>query len=278
MLGSAMRETAPVELRVEDVHVSFGALRVLRGVDLEIRSGETVAIVGASGCGKTVLLQVILRNLRPERGRVLIAEHEKGGALADLHRLSERRMEGVRRHWAVVFQRNALFSGSVLDNVGLWLREIAGIRDETEIRRRAEEALRDVGFEPDDTLLRKQRDELSGGMQKRVAVARALAMDPLLVFYDEPTTGLDPSLAEQVHELIREVHESRHGTGARRTTVIITHDKDLLFRLQPRVVMIHEGRAFFDGPYEEFADSDSEVVRPYFDLMPELHARELPAD
>ena len=109
-------------------------------------------------------------------------------------------MDGIRRHWAVVFQRNALFSGTVLDNVSLWLREIERLEDEDEIHGRVVRALEAVGFRADATLLEKQRDELSGGMQKRVAVARAIAMDPLLLFYDEPTTGLDPSLAEQVHD------------------------------------------------------------------------------
>jgi phospholipid/cholesterol/gamma-HCH transport system ATP-binding protein len=270
-----MAENRPVELRAEGVEVSFGDLNVLRGVDLEVRSGEMVAIVGGSGCGKTVLLQCFLRNLRPQAGRVLLADHERDGApLVDVHRLREKRMQEVRRHWAVVFQRNALFSGTVLDNVALWLREIGGMKKEPQIQARVASALHAVGFEVDDTLLQKQRDELSGGMQKRVAVARALAMDPLLVFYDEPTTGLDPSLAEQVHELIESVHASPHEeTGAPRTTVIITHDKDLLYRLAPRVVMLSEGRASFDGSYEEFARSDCDIVQPYFDLMPSLHSR-----
>lgn len=271
---------AGVEVRCEDVHVSFDELQVLQGVNLEIRSGDLVALVGGSGSGKTVLLQCILRNLRPQRGKVWIADHERPGApLVDVHRLKDSRMDGVRRHWAVVFQRNALFSGTVLDNVGLWLREIERLEDEDEIRSRAVRALEAVGFRADDTLLSKQRDELSGGMQKRVAVARAIAMDPLLVFYDEPTTGLDPSLAEQVHELIEQVHESPHEeTGGRRTTLIITHDKDLLYRLEPRVVLLHGGKVHFDGSYAEFADSESEVVQPYFDLMPELHARLLHDD
>lgn len=275
-----MTDERPVELRAENVHVSFGKLDVLRGVDLDVRSGEMVAIVGGSGCGKTVLLQCFLRNLAPQTGRVLLADHEQEGSpLVDVHRLREKRMQAVRRHWAVVFQRNALFSGSVLDNVALWLREIAEMEDDAAIRLRVANALTAVGFDVNDTLLSKQRDELSGGMQKRVAVARALAMDPLLVFYDEPTTGLDPSLAEQVHELIETVHASAHAeTGAPRTTVIITHDKDLLYRLAPRIVMLHEGRAFFDGSYEDFARSDCEIVRPYFDLMPDLHSRPVPAE
>jgi phospholipid/cholesterol/gamma-HCH transport system ATP-binding protein len=267
--------TQACELLVDDLHVSFDENHVLRGIDIDVSPGELVALVGGSGCGKTVLLQCILGHVRPQQGRVLIADHEEDGApLREIGELTEKRMNDIRRHWAVVFQRNALLSGSVLYNLSLWLREIAGVTDEVEILRRVEEALRSVGFEPSEDLIQRERDELSGGMQKRVAVARALVMDPILMFLDEPTTGLDPALAEQVHQLIRTVHERRHDERIPRTTLIITHDKDLLYRLEPRVVMLNEGVVAFDGPYNEFAGSDSPVVRPYFDLMPELHARQ----
>lgn len=110
-------------------------------------------------------------------------------------------------------------------------------------------------------------------MAKRVALARGLAMDPLIIFYDEPTTGLDPAHAHQIQELIRLTHEMHGRADIERTSLIITHDKDLLYRLQPRVVMLHEGKVFFDGTYAEFERSDSEIIRPYFDLMPGLHER-----
>jgi len=118
--------------------------------------------------------------------------------------------------------------------------------------------------------------EISGGMAKRVAVARALAMDPALIFYDEPTTGLDPQLAAQIQDLICDTHRREQSTDSPRTTIIITHDKDLLYRLRPRVVMLHDGRVFFDGPYKEFEKSDSAVIRPYFQYMPELQRRVIP--
>ena len=143
---------------------------------------------------------------------------------------------------------------------------------EADIRRRARSAVEAVGLDPDE-VLDKDRDELSGGMAKRVAVARALSMEPILMFYDEPTTGLDPEHAGRIDDLICETHRKGLEAPVQRTTLIITHDKDLLYRLEPRVIMLHEGRVFFDGSYRQFEQSDSPVIRPYFDLMPALQQR-----
>jgi phospholipid/cholesterol/gamma-HCH transport system ATP-binding protein len=124
-----------------------------------------------------------------------------------------------------------------------------------------------------DDVIDKQRDELSGGMAKRVAVARALTADPLVVFYDEPTTGLDPVNAAHVHDLIWHTHHTPHADGAARTTVVVTHDKDLLRRLHPRILLLHDAGVCFDGPYEDFLTSELEPVRAYLAEMPGLHAR-----
>jgi phospholipid/cholesterol/gamma-HCH transport system ATP-binding protein len=266
------RRSPAVEVSVQDVYKSFRDDVVLRGVDLDVRRGEMMAIVGGSGCGKTVLLELMTGQLSPDRGRVLVAEHERDGApLVDLAQLDEDGMQMVRQRWAIVFQSNALFSGTVYDNLGLWLREVHGL-DESAILERARAALVAVDLDPDQ-ILDEDRDELSGGMAKRVAVARAIALDPSLIFYDEPTTGLDPHHVGQIHDLIFAIHHQPHGSGAPRTTVVITHDRDLLRRLQPRIVMLHEGRVFFDGPYRAFARSDSPVISPYFEHMPVLHRR-----
>lgn len=268
-----MADTPAIEIRVEDLHKSFEEHAVLCGIDLDVARGDLVTIVGGSGCGKTVLVKHILRQLVPDRGRVLIADHDREDhPLVDLAELTDEEMDELRLHWAVVFQRNALFSGSVFENIALWFREVKAMSD-SEIRPIALEALRSVGFKDAEALLNKDRDELSGGMAKRVAVARALSMDPLLMFYDEPTTGLDPTHAGQIHRLILDTHHRPSQSGLPRTTVIITHDKDLLHRLEPRVVMLHEGKVFFDGSFEQFEQSDSPIIRPYFDVMPILHER-----
>ncbi|HVZ94862.1 MAG TPA: ATP-binding cassette domain-containing protein [Phycisphaerales bacterium] len=260
-----------MEVRIEDVYKSFGDNHVLKGVSLDVHRGDILAIVGGSGSGKTVLLDHMIGNMKPDKGRVLIADHDHAEApLVDIATLDQDAMDRIRMHWAVVFQRNALFSGTVYDNIALWLRENKGLTD-AQIKPIAEKALASVGFRGEETVIDRDRDALSGGMAKRVAIARALAMDPLILFYDEPTTGLDPTSAAQIHELICATHERPHEGGAMQTTVIVTHDKDLLRRLRPRVVMLSEGKVFFDGAYGMFEKSDSPIIRPYFDAMGVLH-------
>ena len=272
--GKADNETAQaVEIRVEGLYKTFDDHHVLRGVDLEIRRSEVVAVVGGSGCGKTVLLNHILGLLSPDAGRVLVADHgPPGSPLVDPSLLNDTELDTIHTHWGVVFQNNALFSGTVYDNISLWLEEVKELGDDaiTPITR---SVLTAVALPIDDDFLNTDTNDLSGGMAKRLAVARALSMEPDVIFYDEPTTGLDPSSAIQIQDLIFATHFNRETGGSERTTVIITHDKDLLGRLQPRTVMLHEGRVSFDGSFREFESSDSPLIRPYFDLMPILHER-----
>lgn len=260
------------EIRLERVGKSFGAKTVLDGIDLEIDRGELVAVVGGSGCGKSVLLELIIGLHPATAGRVLVADHgAPGEPLVDLAGLDEDALDQIRLHWSVVFQRNALYSGTVEENIALWLDQNTELT-ETEIDARVRLALDEVGFDGDPGIVSKRRDELSGGMAKRVAIARAIAMDPDIIFYDEPTTGLDPVLAGQIQSLIYDTHHAGTKGGQPRTSLVITHDKDLLVRLRPRVVMLHAGGVYFDGTYEDFAGSDSPVIRPYFQLMPVLQA------
>ena len=276
MIEEARADIRPLEIRVDGLHKAFDSNRVLCGVDLAISRGELVAIVGGSGCGKTVLLEHMIGHLLPDAGRVFVANHSQSGApLVDINQIDREQLDALRTHWSIVFQRNALFSGTVYENLAMWLREIKGKSDE-EIEPIAKQALRRVGFTHVDELLMIDRDDLSGGMAKRVAVARALTMEPRIMFYDEPTTGLDPTHAQQIHNLIERTHNEELSDGENKTTVIVTHDKDLLYRLQPRIVMLHEGRVFFDGTYPEFKNSDSPIIHPYFDLMPALQQRRLP--
>lgn len=279
----AMPTASPPEVVIERLSKSFGGKSVLRDVSLTVSRGELVAIVGGSGCGKTVLLKHITAHFRPDEGRVLVADHESDpdadgvAPLADLGELDEAGLDRLRKHWAVVFQRNALLTGTVLRNLSVEPREVKGMSDE-EILPLAIEALRDVGLDP-DLVLERDRDALSGGMAKRVAVARALVMDPVLLLYDEPTSGLDPEMCRQIHELIRETHESQPKlakvrAGVVRTSVVVTHDTELLRRLKPRIVMLADGGVLFDGDYAAFLESRDPHIEPYLEQMHALHCRE----
>ena len=262
-----------IEIKVEALYKTFGDNPVLRGIDLTIHEGETVAIVGGSGCGKTVLLNHILGKLRPDRGHVRVVDHgDPALALRALDELDTFELDRLHQHWGVVFQRNALFSGSVYDNIALWLKEVRQL-DDAIIVPIARRSLAAVGLTSDDDFLRMDHLELSGGMAKRLAIARAIAMNPVVLFYDEPTTGLDPASSAQIHDLIHQTHHAQLAGSVARTTIIITHDKDLLLRLRPRTVMLHEGRVFFDGTFTAFESAQSEVIRPYFDQMPVLNRR-----
>ncbi|OEJ67904.1 ABC transporter ATP-binding protein [Magnetovibrio blakemorei] len=258
-----------IEIQIKGLSKAFGAHQVLNGIDLEILKGELVVIVGGSGCGKTVLLNHVLSQLEPDQGEVLVADHGREGApLVNLAKLGQVQLSDLHTHWGMVFQRNALFSGSVFDNIQLWLHEIKHMDDE-DIVPIARRVLQAVALDDSDDFLDTDTNSLSGGMAKRLAVARALSMNPNVIFYDEPTTGLDPTSALQIQDLILTTHEQ--GANSQRTTVIITHDKDLLNRLAPRIIMLHDGKVYFDGSFVAFSASTSPIIRPYFDHMPTLH-------
>jgi phospholipid/cholesterol/gamma-HCH transport system ATP-binding protein len=270
------------EVVAEHVCKAFGEHIVLDDISLTIRSGEIVAIVGGSGSGKTVLLNHLTGLLWPDSGRILVADHSAlpGPAsppLVDLAAITDEHLDQIRLHWSVVFQHNALFTGTVFENIALWLREHTRLH-EAEINWRVQQSLQAVALDPED-VWQKDRETLSGGMAKRVAIARAIATEPVVIFYDEPTTGLDPVVGGHIHELIWSTHHRpplNERPGAARTTVIVTHDKELLRRLAPRVVMLFEGRICFDGPYEFFTRSDNPTAHQYLQAMPVLHARPNP--
>ena len=262
------------EIQIVDLNKSFDENVVLNGIDLSIHQGDTIAIVGESGCGKTVLLNNILGQLKPDKGDIYVIDHDKPDRpFCKLSDINEFELDNLHKHWGVVFQRNALFSGTVYENIALWLKEVKSMADEF-ILPIARQSLEAVSLPTDDEFLYLDHDQLSGGMAKRLAVARALAMEPVLLFYDEPTTGLDPISSAQIHDLIFATHNHVLPDGTTRTTIIITHDKDLLNRLRPRTIMLHDGKIFFDGTFNKFKNSRSKIIRPYFDLMPVLNKRD----
>jgi phospholipid/cholesterol/gamma-HCH transport system ATP-binding protein len=256
------REPAIVEL--EDVHLAFGENRVLRGVDLEVRRGETFGLLGASGSGKTVILRVVLGLERPDRGRVRLFGE-------DVYSLSDRELEPLRRRTSVVYQAGALFSAlSVEENVALVLREVMDL-PEAEVRARVDDALEAVGLGDVDRTLPPV--SLSGGMKKRLAVARAIAPRPELVFYDEPTSGLDPFNSARVLELIRELHDERHVTS-----IVVTHDVAGACAVSSRVGLIVNGRFAYVGPPAGFlASRDPDVLAYLQAATPLLPAAASPA-
>lgn len=231
------------------VEKSFGEKEVLRGVNLEVFEGETVVVLGGSGEGKSVLLRHINGLERPERGEVWV----DGKRLNDL---SEDDLFPLRREVAMVFQLGALFDSlTVYENVSYPIRE-HGERDEARIRRRVGEVLDMVELRGDVGGLYPA--ELSGGMKKRVALARALALEPKAVLYDEPTTGLDPLVTHKINEMIRGL---QHRLGF--TSVVVTHDLKSAFMVGDRFALLDKGRIRFSGTQEQVRSTSDELMREF---------------
>jgi len=228
-------------LRVQALHVRFGSQEVLRDISIDLEAGQTLVVLGESGCGKTVLLKTMIGLIRPTTGDVAF----EGRSLADLN---DRALAHLRTRYGFVFQGAALFDSlSILDNVAFPLREHTRL-PESEIRGIVESLIDEVGLPR--SVLPKKPVQLSGGMRKRAGLARALALDPHLVLYDEPTTGLDPIMTDVINELILKV---RRRPGV--TSVVVTHDMNTARKVADRVIMLYpafrlkpgEPQVVFDG-------------------------------
>jgi phospholipid/cholesterol/gamma-HCH transport system ATP-binding protein len=237
-------------IEVRDLQKSFGTQKVLDGVSFRIENGESVVIIGRSGGGKSVLLKHLIGLIQPDAGEVLIDGENIGP-------LNERQLLRVRRKFGMVFQGAALFdSMSVAENVAFGLRRHEHF-SEAEIARRVSEVLEMVDLPGTED---KNPDELSGGMRKRVGLARAIIYEPQIVLYDEPTTGLDPIVSDSIDQLMIRVRDH-----FKVTTVVVTHDMRTARRVGQRVLMLHNKKIYASGAPEEFFTSKDPVVRQFVD-------------
>jgi phospholipid/cholesterol/gamma-HCH transport system ATP-binding protein len=234
-------------IEVRDLRKSFGPLQVLDGVTFSVAKGQAVAIIGISGGGKSILLKHLIGLITPDSGQVSVAGENIAG-------MNERQLLQVRRKFGMLFQGAALFDSlNVEDNVGFLLAR-EGKTDPAEITRRVAEVLDMVGL---DGTQKKMPAELSGGMRKRVGLARAVVYNPEIVLYDEPTTGLDPIASDAIDQLIIRVVEKFHVTS-----IAVTHDMRSVRRISRRVLMLHQGRIYADlTPAEIFSSTDPVINR-----------------
>lgn len=236
------------------VYKSFGRLEVLRNVSFSLRRGETTVIIGESGSGKSVLLKHIVGLLRPDAGKVIFRDPQSNRVYR-MDALSEGDLVEPRRRFGFLFQLSALFdSMTVRENVGFPVEQHTHMT-RAEVRQVVAHKLELVGLAG---LEEKPVSSLSGGQKKRVALARAIAFDPEVILYDEPTTGLDPPRSAVINNLIKRMKEKMHATG-----IVVTHDMITVFDVADRVLMLKDGNFIFDGPPEALRASRDERIRRF---------------
>jgi phospholipid/cholesterol/gamma-HCH transport system ATP-binding protein len=235
---------------VRDLHKRIGTQHVLRGIDLEVRKGETCVVIGRSGGGKSVLIKHFIGLLKPTSGEVLVDGE-------NIAMLPERKLGALRQKIGILFQSGALFdSMNVEENIAFPLRE-AGIKDPKVLRERVREALEMVDLVGEE---KKMPENLSGGMRKRVGLARTIVNRPGCILYDEPTTGLDPIATDSINHLI-----SRLQKRLQVTSVVVTHDMKTAFHTANEIAFLHEGRIYFRGTAAELRGSRDAAIRDFIE-------------
>jgi phospholipid/cholesterol/gamma-HCH transport system ATP-binding protein len=235
-------------IRIADLHKSFGSNKVLRGVNLEIKRGETMAIIGQSGSGKSVLIKHLIGLIKPDRGEIYVDGVE-------ITRLNEDELHKVTRKFGMLFQGSALFDSlSVAQNVGFGLERYMDLSPQ-KIKELVRESLAKVGLRGVENLM---PHELSGGMKKRVGLARAIAYNPKIILYDEPSTGIDPIRADAINDLINMMREEMEVTS-----VVITHDMRSTYKVADRIAMLYKGEIIEIGTPEEIKRSENQVVQQF---------------
>ena len=241
-------------IKIHDLHKSFDGKVVLRGVNLEIQDGERLVIIGRSGCGKSVLLKHILNLMKPDKGYILVDD-------IPIRKVGQKDLFFLRKQFGFLFQGAALFdSMTVAENIALPLVEHTTMTQK-EIDKKVAEKLELVGLPGTQNL---KPSELSGGMRKRIGLARAIIMDPKYILYDEPTTGLDPIMAANIDQLVINLGEQLHVTS-----IVVTHDMQSVAKVAKRVVMLHMGKIIFSGSVDDLNKTDNAVVRQFVTANPE---------
>ncbi len=235
-------------IRVENAFKAFGSQKVLDGLDLVIEEKKTLVIIGRSGCGKSVLLKLLTGLIKPDKGRICFRGR-------DITRLSEGELDELRVRCGMLFQSSALFDSlTVEENVGFALARFSR-KSPAEISKIVREKLALVGLE---NVEQKKPAELSGGMRKRVGLARAIAMDPEVIFYDEPTTGLDPIMSDVINELIVDLKNKLKITG-----VVVTHDMKSAYKVGDKIAMMYEGKIIEAGTPKEIQETENPIVKQF---------------
>ena len=236
---------------IKDLFKQFEGYQVLNGVNLTVENGETMVIMGCSGCGKSVLLKLIIGLMKPDRGEIWIDGRETTD-------LTEKQMDGVRKRFGMVFQSSALFDSlTVAENVAFSVSRHTNMTRE-QIADLVAEKLELVGLGGTEDVMPV---DLSGGMKKRVSLARAISMNPEIILYDEPTTGLDPVIGEEINRLIVELQDK-----LKVTSLVVTHDMKSAFSIGTRMAMLYDGRIIEEGPPDEFRRSTEPVVKQFIGL------------
>ncbi len=241
-------ETGPL-IRIEGLYKSFGRKRVLDGVDLEVTKGESMVVIGGSGTGKSVLIKHVIGLLKPDAGRIVVAGQ-------DMSTMDMREINTLRKKMGMLFQNAALFDSlPVWENVGFALKQHTKLSSK-EIKKIAVDKLKMVGLNDDVSGIMPA--DLSGGMRKRVGLARAIAIDPEIILYDEPTTGLDPIMADVINDLIIALQKKLNVTS-----ISITHDMTSAYKIADRIAMLYQGKIIEVGTPDEIRNSDNEIVRQF---------------
>ena len=235
-------------IEIINVCKSFDGHKVLDNLNLNIRDGETTVIIGRSGCGKSVLLKHIIGILRPDSGHVLIDGK-------DITRMDEKELNEVRMKFGMLFQGAALFDSlTILENVGFAMLEHTNATRQ-EVAKRVKECLALVGLKDIED---KKPAELSGGMKKRVGLARAILFRPQIILYDEPTTGLDPIMGDSINDLILQLHNK-----LKMTSIAVTHDMTSAYKIADRIAMLYNGKIIAQGTPEEIKGSKDPIVHQF---------------